>query len=409
VPPEFDLRHGLPPGLHRPASEFLQGRLLGFAGRIPEIDPQLTRVLVPWMMRHPRYVPGFLRLVRTLKQSGRVRARQQAAGVRVPPFLILSVTSRCNLRCSGCYAGAVGTVTRAPARPNLDLDEWRCVVAEASGLGVMAFIVAGGEPFLLPGIVNLFGEFSDRLFIVFTNGTALKPEDCAALSKLSNVVVMVSLEGDRALTDHRRGNGVFDRALACLDRLQNAGVLTGIAVTIEPGNVDYWSQPVHIDALISHCGPLLMFIEQIPEVGCESSARLSGEQQARFRQTVLAYRERQTGGAFIIHSPADEEVMGGCVSAGRGFAHVAPGGDVTACPVSALATHSVRTANLREALASPLFAMIRENGHLLETEGHPCGLSAHAAELDAMASGLGAYHAGTPDASRDANWPVTIR
>jgi hypothetical protein len=74
---------------------------------------------------------------------------------------------------------------------------------------------------------------------------------------------------------------------------------------------------------------------------------------------------------------------------------VNPSGDVTACPVSALATHNVRKSNLEEALASPLFAMIRENGHLLETEGHPCGLSAHAEELEEMARGLGAYRTGT--------------
>ncbi|MGO8758279.1 MAG: radical SAM/SPASM domain-containing protein [Terracidiphilus sp.] len=392
-----------------PGPGLLSNRLFDFAGRIPEIDPQLARVLVPWMVRHRRYVPGFLRLARTLKQSGRVRARHQAAGVRVPPFLILSVTSRCNLRCSGCYATGVGVVSSAPARTGLGLDEWRRVVAEAVSLGVMAFIVAGGEPFLLPGIVNLFRDFPDRLFLVYTNGTALKPEDCAALKKLSNVVVMVSIEGDRALTDRRRGSGVFDRALGCLDLLRDAGVLTGIAVTVEAGNVEYWSDPANIDGLTAHTGPLIMFIEQIPEAGCDSGVQLTPEQQRRFRQTVLEYRERPAGGAFIVHSPADEEALGGCVSAGRGFAHVAPTGDVTACPVSALATHSVRTSNLRDALSSPLFSMIRDNGHLLETEGHPCGLSAHAAELEAMASGLGAYHAGVPDPAPATNWPVAIR
>ena len=87
-----------------------------------------------------------------------------------------------------------------------------------------------------------------------------------------------------------------------------------------------------------------------------------------------------------------------------------PSGDVTACPVSALATHNVRTSNLRDALASPLFTMIRENAHLLETEGHPCGLSAHAAELETMTKGLGAYRTGAPEsAARDKEWPVAIR
>jgi MoaA/NifB/PqqE/SkfB family radical SAM enzyme len=158
-----------------------------------------------------------------------------------------------------------------------------------------------------------------------------------------------------------------------------------------------------------------MFIEQIPTGqvptgSCESAALLTAEQRSSFRETVVQYRDRASGGAFIIHSPGDEEALGGCVSAGRGFAHVNPSGDVTACPVSALATHNVRTSNLREALASPLFAMIRQNGHLLETEGHPCGLSAHAEELESMAKGLGAYRTGTPEsAARDKEWPVAIR
>jgi hypothetical protein len=70
----------------------------------------------------------------------------------------------------------------------------------------------------------------------------------------------------------------------------------------------------------------------------------------------------------------------------------------------------VRTSNLREALASPLFTMIRENAHLLETAGHPCGLSAHAEELESMTKALGAYRAGAPDsAARDKEWLTGVR
>jgi len=390
-------------------ADFLSSRLFGLTGRIEEIHPQLSRVLVPWVVRHPRYLPGFLRLARTIGQSRRVRARALADGVRVPPFLVLSVTSKCNLRCVGCYAGAVGTVTSTPAQPGLDLREWHGIVDDAVRLGVMAFMIAGGEPFLLPGIAKLFRDHPDRLFLVFTNGTALQPSDYEILRTCSNIVVVVSLEGDRDMTDLRRGRGVYERALGTLDRLREAGVLTGIAVTVGSGNIEYWSEPRNIDALIAHSGPLAMFIEQIPTSGCENGSPLTAEQRVRFRETVVQYRERATGGAYIIHSPGDEETLGGCVSAGRGFAHVNPSGDVTACPVSALATHNVRTSKLREALASPLFAMIRENGHLLETEGHPCGLSAHAAELESMAEGLGAYRTGAPDAVRKKGWPVAIR
>jgi len=374
--------------------DFLADRLFDLTSRIKGVDPQLTRVLVPWVLQHRRYLPGFLRLARTVSQSSRVRARWLARGVRVPPFLVLSVTSKCNLRCAGCYAGAVGTVTNTPLQPGLRLNEWRGVVDEAVRLGVMAFMIAGGEPFLLPGIAELFRDYPDRLFLVFTNGTALRPRDYEILRRSTNTVVVVSLEGDRSLTDLRRGTGVFEKAMGSLDRLREAGILTGIAVTIGSANVEYWSQPENIDALIAHSGPLAMFIEEIPAAGCENGAVLTHEQRVRFRHVVVQYRDRTTGGAYIIHSPGDEESLGGCVSAGRGFVHVNPSGDVTACPVSALATHNLKKSNLEEALASPLFAMIRENGHLLETEGHPCGLSAHAQELEKMAEGLGAYRTG---------------
>src|SRR5271166_6989736 len=97
-----------------PRTGFLADRLFSMTNRIEGIDPQLSRVVVPWVVRHPRYLPGFLRLARTIGQSKRVRARSLAEGVRVPPFLVLSVTSKCNLRCTGCFAGAVGTVASAP-------------------------------------------------------------------------------------------------------------------------------------------------------------------------------------------------------------------------------------------------------------------------------------------------------
>lgn len=380
------------------------------AKRLDGVDPQLAHVLIPWIVQHPRYLPGFLRLARTVGQSKRIRARALAEGVRVPPFLVLSVTSKCNLRCLGCYAGAVGTVTNTPAQPGLDLRAWYGIVDQAVRLGVMAFMIAGGEPFLLPGLTRLFRDHPDRLFLVFTNGTALQPGDYEILANCSNTVVIVSLEGDRELTDMRRGRGVYQRALGSLDRLRQAGILTGIAVTIGSANVGYWSEPGNIDALIAHCGPLAMFIEQIPTGGCESGSVLTPEQRVRFRETVVQYRQRATGGAFIIHSPGDEETLGGCVSAGRGFAHVNPTGDVTACPVSPLATHNLRTSNLREALASPLFSMIRDNAHLLETEGHPCGLSAHAEELERMTRDLGAYRTGVPEsAAPHKDWPIAIQ
>ena len=377
-----------------PRSEALLQRILGIQRLLEGLDPNLPRVFVRWAIRHPRHLPSLIRLARAHHQTSRARDQALENGMQVPPFLILSVTTRCNLRCAGCYAEAVGITACSPeARPPLGLSDWRRVIEEASALGVVGFVIAGGEPFMLPGVISLFRKYSDRLFLVFTNGTAIEDTDFQALKRCRNTAVVVSVEGDRELTDERRGSGVYQRALGTLDRLSGAGVLTGLSVTIGPANIDYWSQEQNIDALLARSGPLAFFIEQIP-TGENKSATIPAEQRARLRATVLRVRNRATGAAYLIHSPDDEEFFGGCVSAGRGFAHVTPTGDVTACPFSALATHNVSTATVSQAFASSFFTMIRDNGPMLETHDHPCSLFVNAGKLESMAKTLGAYRTG---------------
>jgi MoaA/NifB/PqqE/SkfB family radical SAM enzyme len=108
---------------------------------------------------------------------------------------------------------------------------------------------------------------------------------------------------------------------------------------------------------------------------------------------VVNYRENNP--FIIIHSPNDEDYFGGCVSAGRGFAHVTPTGDLTPCPVSNLATHNLQDSTLREGFASPLFTEIRKNGHLLKDHDLPCALLSHQEEVAVIARKVGAYRTDT--------------
>jgi MoaA/NifB/PqqE/SkfB family radical SAM enzyme len=370
-------------------------RVPGIESLLKDVDPNLPRIFVPWALQHPRHLPAFFRLARAHRQTSRLRDEALERGIQVPPFLVLSVTSQCNLRCTGCFAGAVGITTGAPAaRKPLDLTDWRRVISEAAEAGVMGFVIAGGEPFMMPGIADLLHEFPDRMFLVFTNGTALRDRDYEVLKRCRNSAVVVSLEGDRELTDERRGNGVYERALRSLDRLRSSGVLTGLSITVGAANIDYWTDEGKIDAMIARSGPLAFFIEQIPTGEGDGIVAIPEHKRLLFRETVLRYRSRETGAAYLVHSPADEEFFGGCVSAGRGFAHVTPTGDVTACPFSALATHNVSTSTVSEALAGSFFTMIRNNGPMLETHDHPCALSANADKLESMAARLGAYRTG---------------
>ena len=369
------------------------------------LDANMSRLFVPWVLRHPRYLRAGVRLARAYKKTEQLRREAKDAGLRVPPFLILSITSQCNLSCAGCYAAAVGTLDTKPrtdcskAKKSLNWNQWHDIIKDAAEQGVFGFIIAGGEPFLFRGLLELCESFKDRFFIILTNGTALTRADHKRLRSTKNIAVIVSVEGSEEATDARRGRGVHKQALETLTLLKSSGVPTGISVTITNQNYMFWMQKENLDQYLKLGVIVGVFIEYIPVMAenltgdtCDSydkSLMLSPDEREEFRSRILEYRRNNS--LYVVHSPGDEDYFGGCVSAGRGFAHVTPQGDLTACPVSNLATHNLSNTSLREGLASPLFTAIRENEHLLTNEDTPCALFGHPTEVQEIARSVGAY------------------
>jgi MoaA/NifB/PqqE/SkfB family radical SAM enzyme len=388
-------------------------RIFGF------YDAQVMNVLIPWILAHPRYLVGALRLASGIRRSSRARKQGRVEGLMIPPFLIISITRNCNLRCAGCIAAATGTTltgsgsATTPVSPRLPREQWRSIIEEARALGVFGFIIVGGEPFLYPDLLDMCQDFPDRFFVILTNGTALSAADLSRLKRSTNVVVVVSIEGGEDLTDARRGPGIYGQAMTSLRTLAAAGIPTGISVTVTQLNYAYWMEVTHLDQMIDQGIRLALFFEYIPSTPSPVTLRalygpddwstasdhdlmLTDAARAAFREAILHFR--RTKPLFIIHSPADEEYFGGCVSAGKAFAHITPGGDLTPCPVSNIATHNLTVSSLKEGLASPLFTKIRDNEQLLDVDGVPCALFAHPQEVEDLVKDVGAYRTGhNPD------------
>jgi MoaA/NifB/PqqE/SkfB family radical SAM enzyme len=369
--------------------------------------PSFYKLFFPWALRHPRYLRSAGSLLHSYASALQTRKKNEKNGLKVPPALILSLTQQCNLSCQGCFAAASGITCgkggSQKAKSQMDWQGWRKVISEASELGVFGFFLAGGEPFLFPKLIDICEEFKNRCFIIFTNGTAIKDADFERLKGLSNTAIIVSIEGGEEATNNRRGEGVYQQAVNTLRQLSANGTPNGVSATITRLNYKYWMNNKCIDSLIGQGVRAALFIEYIPVMSAPETNNkenkllekndhflmLTEKENAEFRAKVVSYRE--TKPIFIVHSPGDEELFGGCVSAGRGFAHVTPSGDLTACPVSNVATHNLKTATLREGFASPLFTKIRENEELLENEGTPCSLFAHPKEVAELAKSVGAY------------------
>lgn len=86
-----------------------------------------------------------------------------------------------------------------------------------------------------------------------------------------------------------------------------------------------------------------------------------------------ALRETQRD-MLLISFPGDERASGGCLAAGRGFFHINARGGAEPCPFSPYSDTSLQDVSLKEAMRSPLFRRLREDGNLTGIHTGGCAL-----------------------------------
>ena len=122
-------------------------------------------------LRDPRESAFMMKFAAASRAASRRRAEEEKQGEHVPPFLIASITSQCNLHCAGCYSRCnEATVDTEPVQ-QLSTAEWKEIFKEAEDLGVSFIMLAGGEPLLRWDVIEAAGDMKNILFPIFTNGT----------------------------------------------------------------------------------------------------------------------------------------------------------------------------------------------------------------------------------------------
>ncbi len=304
---------------------------------------------------------GLAFLASTLPQIKAGISRRDAHeqdGLHVPPFLIASIASQCNLFCSGCYARCGGACGGQSSRPDLTADEWRSVFDEASGLGVSFILLAGGEPLLRRDVIEAAASFTNMIFPVFTNGLLLDDEYLELFDKHRNMVPVLSIEGGKAETDARRGEGVHDRVSGVMERLMQRKMLFGVSVTVTAENIEIVMAEKFTDDLSQKGCGLIVFTEYVPTEADTEHLALSADGIGSMNTTVDSLRARLPD-TIILSFPGDEAALGGCLASGRGFFHISPSGGAEPCPFSPHAKHNVRETPMAQILKSRYFAELR--------------------------------------------------
>jgi MoaA/NifB/PqqE/SkfB family radical SAM enzyme len=320
-------------------------------------------------LRDPSVAAFFVRMRHAQRAAERRRALLAEEGVHVPPFMIISVTGRCNLACAGCYAQA----QQRQEEPDMTPTELLRVVRQGHDLGVGIMLLAGGEPLArADDLLTIAREVPDVMFPVFTNGTLLDEPLVRRIRRQRNVVPVISLEGHAAETDARRGEGVAGQAQAAIARMRRAGIFFGTSLTVTRLNIDMVLDEQYLRSLIDLGCRLFFFVEYVPVREATESLVLESAQRARLATAVASLQKRFPG--LFIAFPGDEEAFGGCLAAGRGFIHISPSGRVEPCPFAPYSDTSVRDVPLRDALASPLLMAIRDNHERLTETSGGCAL-----------------------------------
>ena len=301
------------------------------------------------------------------------RKKAENNGEHIPPFLIASITSKCNLHCAGCYSRCNhATVDTEPVTQLTD-EDWFNVFEEADGLGISFILLAGGEPMLRRGVIEAAGKKKNILFPIFTNGTFMDERYFELFDKCRNLIPIMSIEGKKEITDARRGSGIYERLIKNMDELNKRGLIFGTSVTVTTENINEVTSDGFLDELSLRGCRAVIFVEFVPVT--EESKELAPQEAEReyLKERIIHLREERPEMVYISF-PGDEKSSGGCVAAGRGFFHINSHGGAEPCPFSPYSDVNIKNTSLREAMHSPLFMALRSGDILKDDHDGGCVL-----------------------------------
>lgn len=266
-----------------------------------------------------------------------------------PPFLYISVTNSCNLRCTGCW------VDVAAKQEKLEGPIMHRLINESREMGNSFFGIVGGEPFMHAELLDILAEHPDCYFQIFTNGHFVTPEIAQRMRELGNISPLVSIEGNEIVSDQRRGKEqVFNRTMQGLENCLQANLLTGVCTSLCQNNMDLLSEQ-WIDRLVD-MGVFYVWYHIYRPVGADGSPdlALTPEQQKQAREFVVTMRANKP--ILVVDAYHDADGYALCPAVIGFTHHISPWGDIEPCPVIQIAKDSIYDERpLREVIGDSTF------------------------------------------------------
>ena len=302
-----------------------------------------------------------------------------------PWAILLDPTSACNLHCTGCWAAEYGN------KLNLTFDEIDDIIRQGKELGVYMYIYTGGEPLVRKkDLIRLCETHSDCQFLCFTNATLIDEAFAGEMLRVGNFIPAISLEGDEASTDSRRGKGTYQKVMAATALLKRKRLPFGFSCCYTSANYESISSESFYDKMIDLGGLFVWYFHYMP-VGNDAVPELlpTPEQRVGMYHRIRDYRTRKP--IFAMDFQNDAEYVGGCIAGGRRYLHINADGDVDPCVFIHYSDSNIRQKTLLEALQSPLFMAYHDGQPFNRNMLRPCPMLENPEKLRKMVADTGAH------------------
>ncbi len=336
-------------------------------------------------LKDPKESVFMARYALASREASKRRAELEKQGEHIPPFLIASITSSCNLHCAGCYARENHICSDGKAFAQLSAEEWEAIFREAKELGIGFILLAGGEPMMRRDVLQKAAEIPEILFPVFTNGTLMTDSYLQLFDQARNLVPIFSIEGDEKKTNERRGIGIYQSLIRAMDKIKENHLIFGASVTVTTSNLNEVVSEEFLSVLQERGCKVVIYVEFVPVTSDSTELAPQDAEREFLKEKIAELREKYPEMLFVSF-PGDEKSSGGCLAAGRGFFHINPHGGAEPCPFSPYSDINVRDTSVREALHSRLFTALQDGDVLMEDHAGGCVLFERKDRVEALMS-----------------------
>lgn len=303
-------------------------------------------------------------LLREALLNRKIRDKIKKEGSYSPTSVLISPTMRCNLGCTGCYAG------NYTKDNDLDINTLERIVSEGEEMGVAFFTMLGGEPLVYKNLFKLFEDYNKSYFQFYTNGTLINENTVKELLDVGNAMPMISIEGFKERTDERRGKHVYDKIIEAMGSLREYKVPFGFSVAVTNKNAEEVTSEKFIDFMVKEGAYMGWFFLYMP-VGRDPDLSLMPTPKQRRMMLDRIPNLRENKPLFLIDFWNDAPYVGGCI-AGKDYIHITHDGDVEPCIFTHFAMDNIKNKSLKQVMDSEYFKELRRRQPYDENLYLPC-------------------------------------